>query len=40
MDYVALDTVVSNLIRRRLSPKVLGQLAPYAPCITFVRSGS
>lgn len=40
MDYVALDTdVVSNLIRRRLSPKVLGQLAPYAPCITFVTLG-
>lgn len=37
---MALDTdVVSNLLKSRLPPRVLAQLAPYAPCITFVTLG-
>jgi len=38
--YVALDTdVASNLIKGRLPGKVLAQLAPYSPCVTFVTLG-
>lgn len=40
MAYVALDTdVASNLIKGRLPGKVMAQLAPYSPCITFVTLG-
>lgn len=40
MEYVALDTdVASKLLKRQLPSRLLAQLAPYAPCITFVTLG-
>jgi predicted nucleic acid-binding protein len=40
MKYAALDTdVASKLLKGQLPPRLLAQLAPYAPCITFVTLG-
>lgn len=40
MEYVALDTdVASKLLKGQLPARLLVQLAPFAPCITFVTLG-
>lgn len=40
MEYMALDTdVASKLLKGQLSARLLVQLAPFAPCITFVTLG-